>query len=272
MNTSVIAEPMLLFVDDEENILSSLTRLFRKEGYKIFKATSGKMGLDVLQQQKIGVIISDQRMPEMTGVEFLSQVRHLYPDTVRIVLSGYTDLKSVTDAINEGAIYKFLTKPWDDELLKANVKEAFKYYGLKCENDRLTQQIQQANEELSYINRELERLVDEKTRELTLNLRTLQFSQEILENLPVAVLGVDSEGIVALANRQAHELLYAQGSLIGSQVSVIFPQELSLLLSRVESGTESILSQVVLKEKTMNVYCKFIENNNSARGTIVVFM
>ena len=110
----------LLIVDDEDNILAALTRLLRREGYSILRANSGKEGLELLKDNHVGVIMSDQRMPEMTGVEFLSQVKDLYPDTVRMVLSGYTDLNSVTDAINKGAIYKFLTKPWDDELLKAN--------------------------------------------------------------------------------------------------------------------------------------------------------
>ncbi|MFH1495300.1 MAG: response regulator, partial [Pseudomonadota bacterium] len=103
-------ERTILLVDDEANILSALTRLLRPQGYRILRAGSGREGLELLAQNEVGVIVSDQRMPEMTGVEFLHQVRELYPDTVRIVLSGYTELNSITDAINRGAIYKFLTK------------------------------------------------------------------------------------------------------------------------------------------------------------------
>ena len=105
-------ERTLLLVDDEENIVRSLKRLLRRDGYNILTANSGKEGLEVLNDDNVGVIISDQRMPEMNGTEFLSQVKVLHPDTIRIVLSGYTDLNSVTDAINDGAIFKFLTKPW----------------------------------------------------------------------------------------------------------------------------------------------------------------
>ena len=108
-------ERTLLLVDDEENITSALVRLLRRDGYNILRANSGEAGLALLAQNEVGVIISDQRMPEMSGVEFLSKVRERYPDTVRIVLSGYTELNSVTDAINRGAVYKFLTKPWEDE-------------------------------------------------------------------------------------------------------------------------------------------------------------
>ena len=81
-------------------------------------------------------------------MEFLSKVRELYPDTVRIVLSGYTELNSVTDAINRGAVYKFLTKPWEDDLLRANVEEAFQRYEMRMENVRLARELEDANEEL----------------------------------------------------------------------------------------------------------------------------
>ena len=156
-------ERTLLLVDDEENITSALVRLLRRDGYRILCANSGEAGLALLAQNKVGVIISDQRMPEMSGVEFLSKVREAFPDTVRIVLSGYTELNSVTDAINRGAVYKFLTKPWEDELLRANVEEAFQRYEMRMENARLARELEDANEELQKINCELEQRVEEKT-------------------------------------------------------------------------------------------------------------
>jgi len=116
----------LLLVDDEPNILNSLTRLLRREAYQILTASSPLEAFEVLAKHPVQVILSDQRMPDMSGTEFFSRVRQLYPDTIRIVLTGYTDLDSVTDAINRGAIYKFLTKPWDDDLLREQVREAFR--------------------------------------------------------------------------------------------------------------------------------------------------
>ncbi|WP_234081920.1 EAL domain-containing protein [Azonexus sp. R2A61] len=118
--------PTLLLVDDEPNVLNALSRLLRREGYRIFTATTPSAAFEQLAQHAVQVIISDQRMPEMSGTEFLSRVRQLYPDTIRIVLTGYTDLDSVTNAINHGAIYKFLTKPWDDDLLREQIREAFR--------------------------------------------------------------------------------------------------------------------------------------------------
>ncbi len=116
----------LLLVDDEPNILSSLTRLLRREGYRILTATSPFDAFELLAKQPVHVIVSDQRMPDMSGTEFLARVRQLYPDTVRLVLTGYTDIESITGAINRGAIYKFLTKPWDDDQLREQIREAFR--------------------------------------------------------------------------------------------------------------------------------------------------
>ncbi|WP_412480334.1 response regulator [Azonexus sp. IMCC34839] len=127
----------LLLVDDEESILSSLRRMLRRDGYQIVTATSGDEGLKRLAEAPVGVILSDQRMPGMTGTEFLSIVKESYPETIRMVLSGYTDINSITEAINRGAIYKFLTKPWDDELLRGHIAEAFQRYEMKQENHRL---------------------------------------------------------------------------------------------------------------------------------------
>jgi EAL domain-containing protein (putative c-di-GMP-specific phosphodiesterase class I)/CheY-like chemotaxis protein len=116
----------LLLVDDEENVLRSLVRLFRRDGYRIHTATRVADAFEILAREPVQVILSDQRMPGTSGTEFLSQVKEMYPDTVRMVLSGYTDLASVTDAINRGAIYRFLTKPWDDAELRRQVQDAFR--------------------------------------------------------------------------------------------------------------------------------------------------
>ena len=120
------ARETLLILDDEQNILNSLRRLLRREDYEILTSTSAAEAFDLLARHRVQVIISDQRMPEMSGTEFLSRVKQLYPDTVRIVLSGYSDLQSVTDAINRGAIYRYLAKPWVDEDLRAQIREAFR--------------------------------------------------------------------------------------------------------------------------------------------------
>lgn len=118
----------VLLVDDETNILASLNRTLRREGYDILTAESAAEGFSLLAKHNVQVIVSDQRMPEMNGTEFLSRVKNLYPKTVRMVLSGYSDISAVTDSINKGAIYRFLMKPWDDEQLKEEVSGAFRHW------------------------------------------------------------------------------------------------------------------------------------------------
>ena len=122
------SERTLLVLDDEDNIRRSLIRLLRRDGYRILDVSNARDAFELLATNRVQVILSDQRMPGMSGTEFLSEVKAMYPDTMRMVLSGFTDLASVTGAVNRGAIYKFLTKPWDDDALRADVLEAFRHH------------------------------------------------------------------------------------------------------------------------------------------------
>jgi len=221
--------PRLLLVDDEPNIVNALRRVFRTEGYRVLTATCARDAFDLLAREEVGVIISDQRMPGMTGVEFLQRVKLLYPKTIRLVLSGYTELETVTQAINEGAIYKFLSKPWEDELLLENIREAFQFYEMERENVRLTDELRRANEALASLNRGLELQVDEKTHECARNVGLLRVAQEILEHLPLAVIGIDTEGMVALSNRAA-DGLFRSGGLMGETAEHRLPNGLRDLL------------------------------------------
>ncbi|WP_228893201.1 EAL domain-containing protein [Pseudoduganella aquatica] len=124
------AERTLLLVDDEAHVLAALTRTLRRDGYTILTAPSARAAFDLLALHPVQVVISDQRMAEMNGTEFLRRVKLLYPDTVRMILSGHAELEMVISAINTGEIYRFFTKPWDDEGLRASVREAFRYQAL----------------------------------------------------------------------------------------------------------------------------------------------
>ena len=121
-------EKTLLILDDERPVIDALQRLFRKEGYKILTSTSGRRASEILMHEDVGVVLTDQRMPEMTGVELLKVAREISPDTTRLVLSGYTDYNDLRSVINSGFAYKFIEKPWDDKLLLEIVKDAFEVY------------------------------------------------------------------------------------------------------------------------------------------------
>ncbi|MDB5800708.1 MAG: diguanylate cyclase [Rhodocyclales bacterium] len=120
----------ILLVDDDPHVLTALRRTLRQDGYHILSALSAAEGFELLAQHPVQVILCDQLMPAMSGTVFLDKVKALYPDTLRIVLSGYTDLDSIMDAINRGAIYRFYTKPWDNKILRENIREVFRHYWL----------------------------------------------------------------------------------------------------------------------------------------------
>lgn len=156
----------ILFVDDEKNILGAVQRIFRKEDYGILLAENGECGLDLLRQNSVTVIVSDQRMPGMGGVEFLRKARETAPDAVRIMLTGQADMKEIAGAINQGEIYRYLTKPWVDEELRITISAAVERYNLVAENKRLQAETMRHNAEFYELNQTLEAKVEEKTKKL----------------------------------------------------------------------------------------------------------
>ncbi len=131
----------ILYVDDEEQNLVSFRAAFRRH-YSIFTATSGKDGLDILQNEKINLVITDQRMPEMTGVQFLEKVIPAYPDTIRMILTGFSDIEVIIEAINTGRVFRYITKPWDTYELKMTIDNACQLYRLQRNNKQLLEELQ----------------------------------------------------------------------------------------------------------------------------------
>ena len=128
----------ILFVDDEEKILKSLERGLLDEPYNCLFTTSGKEALEILEKNEVHVIVTDMRMPEMSGLELLRAVKEKYPHIVRLVLSGYTQVTTLLTAINQGEIFKFITKPWRlEEDFKSVLKEAVEYYNARSEHESL---------------------------------------------------------------------------------------------------------------------------------------
>ena len=151
--------PGLLLVDDEKNVLSSLKRLFRKTDCDVFIANSGQEGLEILKEHAIDVIVSDARMPEMSGPEFLAIAAEQYPDAKRILLTGYADMQAIVDAVNLGKVSHYLEKPWDDEQLQKLVNDAFVTINLMKQNARLQSLIEQKNKKLTVMMIETRRYI-----------------------------------------------------------------------------------------------------------------
>jgi PAS domain S-box-containing protein/diguanylate cyclase (GGDEF)-like protein len=258
----------LLLVDDEDNIVSALKRLLRRDGYHIVTASSAAEGLQRLAEQEVDVIVSDQRMPGMTGVEFLHRAKALYPATMRLVLSGYTELQSIIDAVNEGAIYKFLTKPWDDQLLRSHVAEAFRQKELADDNRRLSREVETANADLAKLNERLERLLGEQHEHAALLAAGADGMRGLLDELPLALLGVDPDGLVAYANRHAEHLLGTSGSPLGqSFIDALPPLEGTDTTAPYPPG-----SCVEVDGERFRILCKPLSDMGQLRGRLLVLL
>ena len=158
--------PVILVVDDEPSILSALTRLLRRSRYTVLTAGDSEAALSVLASTPVDLLISDMRMPRVNGADLLAQAQRLYPDTMRILLTGYSEFESVVRAINEGGVYRYLSKPWDDHDLLATVSQALEHRRLTRETARLTALTERQNEELRAFNAGLEVLVAKRTEEV----------------------------------------------------------------------------------------------------------
>ncbi|HJW57600.1 MAG TPA: HD domain-containing phosphohydrolase [Burkholderiaceae bacterium] len=156
----------ILCVDDEPNILTALRRLFRPLGYEILVAEGGESGLQILESTPVDIVISDMRMPGMDGTQFLECVRIRWPDTIRLLLTGYADVRSILGAINRGEIYRYITKPWDDNDIVLVVRHALERKSLEAEKQRLEALTYEQNEELKALNANLENKVAARTAEL----------------------------------------------------------------------------------------------------------
>jgi len=144
----------LLYVDDEENNLMSFKATFRME-YQVFIAKNAAEGRLILDTEKdIGVIISDQRMPQESGVEFFVSILDVYPNAVRILLTGYTDIQALIDAVNRGHIYRYLQKPWKADELRYVINQGYELYKLRVDNQRLTNELKKVNNQLEFLYRQ----------------------------------------------------------------------------------------------------------------------
>ena len=253
----------LLLVDDEPNIVSALKRLLRRDGYQILTANSGAEGLEVLAANEVDVIVSDQRMPGMIGADFLRAAKELYPDTIRIMLSGYTELQSVTDAVNEGAIYKFLTKPWDDEQLRGHIAEAFRLKEIADENERLNLELRTANYDMALTNRKMEELLRQKQQQISRDEISLSVAREVLQQVPLPVIGLDDCGMVAFLNGAASQLFHQGAALLGNEAPMVMPELFP-------NGWESKLNhEAVIGKHRYQVVAHSMGEQSQSRGSLI---
>jgi CheY-like chemotaxis protein len=171
--------PRVLVVDDEEAILETMTFTFEGD-YEVYTSTDARRALEILDEKApIAVVLTDQRMPNMSGVEFLAEVCQRHPNTVRMILTGFADMDAIIDAINDGHVYAYITKPWEPDGLKQVMKQAVERYQLKIENERLLTDLKRAN----------------------------VYLWAVMDELDTGALAVDAEGVIQAVNRPARDYL-----------------------------------------------------------------
>ena len=262
----------ILCVDDEKNVLKALERLFLDSDYEILTAESGEEGLETLTNNKtIQLVVSDYRMPRMNGVDFLKEVYEKWPDTIRIVLSGYADTASIVEAINDGHIYKFIPKPWNDDELKFTIAKALDHYNVQQKNIQLTSALEERNEELRDINGNLENLVEERTSELMLQNKILTASQNILDSLPLAVMGIEPDGLIVQCNKRGLEYFSVEeGNVLGLHRSDSLPDAVNTFIDNViETGEYA--ADFANNGTDMHAKGLYMKHSTGQEGAILVF-
>ena len=198
--------PQIVIVDDEEPIIHSLERLLAFEDYNIIPCNGADSALQAITENECSVIISDQHMPGMQGVDLLRAVRECSPHTSRILFSGHIDVELLRNAVNGGEVYRFITKPWNDEELLMAVSLGIERWQLLSENERLHQKSLKQNIELQEFNASLEQMVRSRTAALELRNNALIMNQDVLDRLPVIVIGIDPELNLVLANELSRSI------------------------------------------------------------------
>ncbi|MCH8132850.1 MAG: response regulator [Myxococcales bacterium] len=181
------SRPRILIVDDEEAILETMTFTFQDE-YDVHTSTDARRALEQLDDQApFAAVLTDQRMPNMSGVEFLTEVCRRHPATVRMILTGFADMDAIIESINDGHVYAYITKPWEHDHLKQLMRQAVNHYELSTENERLLKDLQHAN----------------------------VYLEAVMDQLDTGALAVDSHGVVQAANRPLRDYLALEGDLRG---------------------------------------------------------
>jgi len=158
--------PPILYIDDEQDNLTVFYSTFRRN-FKVHLANSGQEGLEIMKKHSIHLVIADQRMPEMTGIEFLEKIKLKFPDCIRMVLTGFTDVEAIIQAINKGRVYRYVTKPWNKDELKLTIERALETYNLKQQNRQLYTDLEEANLTLEKKVIERTEKIESQRKELT---------------------------------------------------------------------------------------------------------
>jgi serine phosphatase RsbU (regulator of sigma subunit) len=264
MNTDK-ALPPILYIDDEQDNLTVFYSAFRRN-FKVYLANSAQEGMEIMKKQSVNLVIADQRMPEMTGIEFLEKIKLEYPDSIRMVLTGFTDVEAIIQAINKGRVYRYITKPWSKDDLKITIDHALETYELKEQNRKLFTDLEEANLTLEKKVIERTKKIESQRREITDSIQyasriqsaLLPEKEELDKHLPSYFILNKPRNIVSgdyywLAHKD-NKVVVAIADCTGHGVPGAFMSILGLaFLNEVLNQTESISANSILNQLRSHV-------------------
>ena len=241
--------PRILVVDDEEAILETMTFTFQDD-YEVFTSNDPRKALEILDENApFAAVLTDQRMPEMSGVEFVSEVWRRHPNTVRMILTGFSDMDAIIQAINDGHVYSYITKPWEPDQLKQVMKQATEHYKLTVENERLLENLQRAN----------------------------VFLGAVMDELDVGAIAVDSEDVVQAVNRPVREYMEIEEIPTGARLKDLvgsrsFAAIQSAAASMAEGDAEgSVFEDVDVDQHRFRVSTRDLTSGGTPIGRVILF-
>jgi CheY-like chemotaxis protein len=241
------ARPRILVVDDEEAILETMTFTF-EDDYEVHTSTDPRRALDMLEAKgPFAVVLTDQRMPDMSGVEFVTEVRRRHPTTIRMILTGFSDMDAIIQAINDGNIYAYITKPWEPDQLKQVMKRAVEHHQLAAENERLVGDLQRAN----------------------------RFLEAVIDELDSGAIALDSDGVIRAVNRPVREYFGLSHDPRGRKLDELLADKgleavRSATTAAVEQGGASYY-EIDLESHRFRITSRPLVANGEALGRVVLF-
>ena len=261
----------VLLVDDEKHILNSIKRLLRKENYKVLTADTGEKGLEILRKNEIHLVISDQRMPNMSGSDFLRKAKKISPKTVRVILSGYADVSVIVDAINLGQIYRFIGKPWDDGDLKDTIKQCLEYYDQQNNSTQASHEQEKAESKFSFNNDDIDSNLKSRGIGNVINDLPifLEFFQDVIDSLHIGIISVSKSYNILLTNNKALELIpKLRKSCNGRKIIDIISQKLACSIQKSLSG-ETVKEFLNIGNKKIYAILKPLIRENTVNGCVI---
>jgi len=243
-----------------------------EEDWELITSDSGELGLEILREKEVHLIISDFRMPEMTGVEFLKEAKAIRPEAIRIILSGFADVDAIVKAINEGEIYKFISKPWNDEELKLAVRRSLEQFELIQENSGLNEKIRAQNEELRVLNENLEAKVQERTAALQLRNQALSLAQDMVEQLPIGIVGISMGEEIALINGEMISIFGLVGKpVLGMKMDECFPETVrEFIKATLQTGNSQELEEYRHNGHILSLKTCVIKGLEKPKGSMLI--